>query len=160
MIASASQVQHFCIGGLCLRLAIFASCLPHNRKLDWPVDFGANPEQFCGSEAELSTFEFDVPAFLASMSPTDMMGAAGVALGSTWALFRQRRTILTCQALGSIAFCLHYVLLGSGTAAISCAMTVVQSIAGYSGRRPPWLGPLYVGTYAVVLCGAFFTWHG
>jgi Bacterial inner membrane protein len=106
----------------------------------------------------LSTF--DLQSFLSALSPADMMGAAGVALGSTWALFRQRRTILTCQALGSIAFCLHYVLLGSGTAAISCTMTVVQSIAGYSGRRPPWLGPLYVGTYAVVLCGAFFTWHG
>ena len=108
----------------------------------------------------MSTFEFDVPALFASMSPTDIMGAAGVALGSTWALFRQRRTILTCQALGSIAFCIHYILLGSGTAAISCTMTVVQSIAGCSGRRPPWLGPLYVGSYAVVLGGAVLTWHG
>ena len=94
----------------------------------------------------MSTFDVDFQSILSALTPTDMMGAAGVALGSTWALFRQRRTILTCQALGSIAFCVHYVLLGSGTAAISCAMTVVQSIAGYSGRRPPWLGPLYIGT--------------
>ena len=108
----------------------------------------------------MSTFSFDFSAILAAISPTDIMGATGVALGSTWALFRSRRTILACQAMGSIAFCLHYILLGSPTAAISCAMSVVQSLAGYSGRRPPWLGPLYVATYLVVVGGAVLTWHG
>ncbi len=148
------------MGALCLDVAIFASCLPHNRTLDYARDFRANPKQIRGSEAALSTFQFDFPAILSALSPTDIMGATGVALGSTWALFRSRRTILACQAMGSIAFCLHYVLLGSGTAAISCAMSIVQSIAGYSGRRPPWLGPLYIATYLVVVCGAVVTWHG
>src|SRR5271166_5017745 len=99
-------------------------------------------------EATMSTF--DLSAAFAAVDAADIMGAAGVALGSTWALFRSRRTILACQALGSLAFGMHYVLIGSLTAAIACMMSMAQSVAGYSGRRQVWLGPLYLATWAVV----------
>jgi len=99
-------------------------------------------------------------SLIAGLSLVDLLGAAGVALGSTWALFRNRRTILACQAFGSMSFGLHYLLLGSTTAAVACSMSMLQSIAGYSGRRPPWLAPFYAATYAVVLTGAIAAWHG
>lgn len=108
----------------------------------------------------MSIFAAQFQSLLAAISPVDIMGAAGIALGSSWALFRRRQAILACQAMGSFSFSIHYLLLGSTTAAIACAMSVLQSVAGYSGRRPAWLGPFYVATYAVVLVGTCATWHG
>ena len=152
------------MGDLCPEVAIFASCLPHISRLN----SSATAERVIRSISlqhlafgdPVSTFVAHLQSLLAGLSLVDLMGAAGIALGSTWALFRRRRTILACQALGSLSFCAHYILLGAPTAAIACSMSLLQSVAGYSGKRPAWLGPFYVATYLVVLGGAVLTWHG
>ncbi len=110
----------------------------------------------------MSTFLSDFIAHLADLGLVNLAGAAGVALGSSWALFRQRRTILVCQSLGSLGFAFHYLLLGSGTAAVACTTSLVQSLSGavVGSERPRWLAPLYAATFLVVLATAYLAWHG
>jgi hypothetical protein len=110
----------------------------------------------------VSTFLLDLVAHLANLGLCDFAGMAGVALGSSWALFRQRRTILVCQSLGSLGFAFHYLLLGSGTAAVACTTSLVQSLSGAvaGSQRPRWLAPLYAATFLIVLATAYLAWHG
>lgn len=108
----------------------------------------------------MSTFLLDLPGAAAGLPAADLAGAAGVLVGSSWALFQNRRTILSCQALGASCFGAHYLLLGSGTAAAACLMSVLQSIAGAGERRPAWLGWFYAATYGVILATAIVAWHG
>jgi hypothetical protein len=107
----------------------------------------------------MSTFLLDLSGAAAGLPAADFAGAAGVLLGSSWALFQKHRTILLCQALGASCFGAHY-LLGSGTAAAACLMSVLQSIAGAGERRPAWLGWFYAATYGVILATAIGAWHG
>ena len=98
--------------------------------------------------------------WLEFLSPVNALGAMGVALGASWALFRRRAAILGCQALCSLSFALHYVLLGSLTGATMCGVSVAQSLLSRSAERRPWHPPLYLATVLVILAMTYATWGG
>lgn len=96
----------------------------------------------------------------ARLTPVNAMGAAGVLLGASWALFRRRPTILLWQALGSLAFGVHYVLLGSSTGAIMCGVGLAQSLAACAEEQRSWHRRFYLATVCVIAVATYATWHG
>lgn len=98
--------------------------------------------------------------FLCSLHLSTVVGAAAVAVNTSWPLLRNRKRILAIQAVGSSLFGLHYLLIGSGTAAAMCAAGIIQGVtAAVVARRSVRLG--IVG--ATLLAGfamTVLTWHG
>jgi hypothetical protein len=95
-----------------------------------------------------------------TLTPVNTMGAAGVVLGAAWALFRRRPTILMLQALGSLAFGVQYVLLGSLTGAIMCGVGLAQSLAACAEEQRSWQRHFYLATVCVIAVATYATWHG
>jgi hypothetical protein len=96
---------------------------------------------------------------LVALDAAALLGILGVLVGCLWALFKDRGTILTFQALGAGIFAAHFALLGASTAMVTCGVAAAQSLsaARLSGR------PLLVvhASSAVVLAGAIVkTWQG
>jgi inner membrane protein len=96
---------------------------------------------------------------LAATTPVDLLGAAGVASGCLWGLFRSRRTILLVQSAGAVSFALHYMLLGSAAGAAACFVGMVQSLAALrlSGRP---LAAAFGLTGLAAAAAACLTWNG
>lgn len=99
-------------------------------------------------------------AFLCSLHLSTVVGALAVAVNSSWPTLRSRKRILAVQAVGSSLFGLHFLLIGSGTAAAMCAAGIIQGVtAAVVARRGVRLG--IVG--ATLLAGAAvtaLTWRG
>jgi hypothetical protein len=95
-----------------------------------------------------------------TLTPVNVMGAAGVMLGASWALFRKRPAILAWQALGSLAFGIHYVLLGSATGAVMCGVGIAQSLTACSESPRAWHRRFYLGTVLVIAVATYETWRG
>ncbi|HZH28610.1 MAG TPA: YgjV family protein [Azospirillaceae bacterium] len=97
-------------------------------------------------------------------SGLDIFGVLGVLFGSSSGLFRSRRNILLCGAMGSTCFALHFAGTGAHTGAIMCAVSMTQSLAASripdGGARPKWLLPFCGATTAVVLGSTLLTWQG
>jgi len=102
--------------------------------------------------------------FVTVLSGLDIFGVLGAILGSSSGLFRNRRNILLCGALGSTCFALHFAGIGAYTGATMCAVSMTQSLAASripdGGGRPKWLLPFCGATTAVVLGSTFVTWQG
>ena len=94
------------------------------------------------------------------LTPLNLLGAAGVAIGCTWPLFKTRTTILTVQAAGSLCFALHYVLLGSLTGAAMCTVSITQGMASARLHSRLLLTLVYAVTASFVLVATWSTWHG
>ncbi len=99
-------------------------------------------------------------SLLCSLHLSTVVGALAVAVNSSWPLLRHRKRILAVQAVGSSLFGIHFLLIGSSTAAAMCAAGIVQGVtAAVVARRGVRLG--IVG--ATLLAGAavtVLTWHG
>ena len=98
--------------------------------------------------------------FLCTLHLSTVVGALAVAVNSSWPLLRHRKRILAVQAVGSSLFGVHFLLIGSSTAAAMCAAGIIQGVtAAVVARRGVRLG--IVG--ATLLAGAsvtLLTWHG
>lgn len=66
---------------------------------------------------------------LATLPPATCAGALAVAVNCSWPLQKSRHVILGLQTASALLFGLHYLLLGSPTAAAICAAGVVQALA-------------------------------
>ena len=93
-------------------------------------------------------------------TPVNVMGAAGVSLGASWALLRHRPTVFLCQALGSACFGIHYVLLGSATGAVMCAISMLQSLMARGGPSGGWRTRVQMASLGVILIATYVTWLG
>lgn len=72
----------------------------------------------------------------AALPPATCAGALAVAVNCSWPLQRSRHAILALQSAAALLFGLHYLLLGSPTAAAICAAGVVQALsAAMIGNR-------------------------
>jgi hypothetical protein len=94
-----------------------------------------------------------------ALSLINVFGVLGIALGSSWALFRTRRTILLIQSAGALAFMLHFLLLGAATGAAMCGVGMLQGLAAASGR-PRILVLVYLASVLIIFCSIFWTWSG
>ena len=74
---------------------------------------------------------------LATLPPATYAGALAVAVNCSWPLQKSRHVILALQTVSALLFGLHYLLLGSPTAAAICAAGVVQAVgaATIANRR-------------------------
>jgi hypothetical protein len=90
----------------------------------------------------------------------DLCGATAVALGCAWPFLGGRRAILLCQSVGAASFALHFLLLGSGTGAVMCAVSLVQALAGTWRLRRAALAAIFALTLAVAAGSTWATWHG
>jgi hypothetical protein len=92
--------------------------------------------------------------------PANLAGALAVCCSFTWPQLLRLKAILAVQAMGSLLFCLHYVMLGASTAAAMCAAGASQGvIAALIARRR-----LRQGLYAAAVLGGvaltLATWSG
>jgi hypothetical protein len=90
----------------------------------------------------------------------NLCGAAAVTLGCAWPFLGGRRAILLCQSVGAASFCLHFLLLGSGTGAVMCAVSLVQALAATWRVRHAVLVTIFALTVAVAGWLTWATWHG
>jgi Bacterial inner membrane protein len=90
----------------------------------------------------------------------NLCGATAVTLGCAWPFLGARRAILICQSIGAAAFALHFLLLGSGTGAVMCAVSLVQALAATWRVRRAVLVAIFALTVAVAGWLTWATWHG
>jgi hypothetical protein len=91
---------------------------------------------------------------------SDVFGALALAALLLSSLFIERRTILLIQSAGSTAFALHFFLLGSGTAALTCAISVLQLAAAGLIRNRGRLLLFYAALLPLVAWTVAATWQG
>jgi hypothetical protein len=91
---------------------------------------------------------------------SDVFGALALAALLFSSFFIERRTILLIQSAGSSAFGLHFFLLGSGTAAITCAISVLQLAAAGLIRDRGRLLLLYAALLPLAAWTVAATWQG
>jgi hypothetical protein len=96
----------------------------------------------------------------APLTPANLCGAVGVTLGCAWPFLGSRYAILLCQSVGAAAFGLHFLLLGSGTGAVMCAVSLVQALAATWRVRRAVLVAIFALTGAVAALSTWATWHG
>jgi hypothetical protein len=102
---------------------------------------------------------YPLSAPLGALTPVEFLGAAGVACGCLWGLFRSRRTLLSIQCAGALSFALHYMLLGSATGAAACIVGVLQSLAALRlSGRPLAAAFGLTGIFAAI--SVCLTWSG
>ena len=110
----------------------------------------------------LTLFPHDVAPLLGTLArPESLFGAAGVALGCSWAMFSRRSAILACQSGGALAFAVYLMMIGSETGSLLCLVSLVQSLAAaLLDQRVRTLGVVYVVTSLVVVAATWLTWSG
>ena len=91
---------------------------------------------------------------------SDVFGALALAALSFSSLSIERRTILLIQSAGSTAFSLHFLLLGSGTAALTCAVSVLQLAAAALITHRGRLFAFYAALLPLVAWTVAVTWQG
>jgi hypothetical protein len=101
------------------------------------------------------------PLLGALVRPESLFGAAGVALGCSWALFSRRSAILLCQSGGALAFAIYLMMIGSATGSLLCLVSLVQSLAAaLLDQRFRTLAVVYVLTSLGVVATTWLTWSG
>ena len=91
---------------------------------------------------------------------SDVFGALALAALFFSSIFIERRTILLVQSAGSTAFGLHFFLLGSGTAALTCAISVLQLAAAALITHRGRLFAFYATLLPVLAWTFAATWQG
>jgi hypothetical protein len=101
-----------------------------------------------------------LPSLATMLEPANVIGTIALGATCTWPLLRQRRAILMVQVVGAILFALHYLLLGSPTAAAMCALGVVQGLAVMLLPRREWRIAAVAATVVVSMGATAATWTG
>jgi hypothetical protein len=101
-----------------------------------------------------------LPSAATMLEPANLVGAIALVTTCTWPLLRERRAILAVQVTGAVLFALHYLLLGSPTAAAMCALGVVQGLAVLLLPRREWRIAAVSATVLVSLAATATTWSG
>jgi len=91
---------------------------------------------------------------------SDIFGALALAALFLSSLFIERRTILLLQSAGSTALGLHFYWLGSGTAAFTCAISVLQLLAAALITRRDRSLAFYAASLPVLAWTVAATWQG
>ena len=107
---------------------------------------------------EHTPFEPAVPSVPIMLA--DLFGIAGVIAGSSWAMFRHRRTILLVQGSATLFFALHYGLIGAVSGATMCAMTLLQTASALPERHTRWTTGLFWATVPMMIVLTALTWNG
>lgn len=104
--------------------------------------------------------DLPMPSFPAPLDAATLIGALAVMINGSWPLVRSRRRVLALQAVASLLFGLHYLLLGAATAAAMCAAGVAQGVGAALIRgRVGRLG-VFGATVAGGLAVTAATWSG
>lgn len=78
----------------------------------------------------------------------------------SWPFFRDYRTVVRIQSAGAAAFALYFLILGSPTAAIACAISCSQLVISASVRDRYVVTRLYGATLILLAFLSVATWHG
>ncbi len=98
--------------------------------------------------------------FVCSLHLSTVVGALAVAVNSSWPILRNRKRILAVQAVASSLFGVHFLLIGSSTAAAMCAAGIIQGItAAVFVRRGVRLG-IVGATLLAGMAVTLLTWRG
>lgn len=100
-----------------------------------------------------------LPVFLDAITPSAWLGAAAVVSGCLWPLCGQRKTMLLFQSTGSVAFALHFFLLGSVTGGVMSSLAVIRiCAAALLQRRSMML--VCIMTIPIIAWITVITWEG
>ena len=98
--------------------------------------------------------------FVCTPHLSTVVGALAVAVNSSWPVLRNRKRILAVQAVASSLFGVHFLLIGSGTAAAMCAAGIIQGVtAAVFVRRGVRLG-IVGATLLAGMATTLLTWRG
>lgn len=89
-----------------------------------------------------------------------LLGSMAVVTVLVWPLFSDRRMILLIQCIGTSAFALHFLLIGSKTAAVTSCIALVQLLAAAVVRSRLQLWLIYGASGIVLVCATVATWNG
>lgn len=92
------------------------------------------------------------------MEPANAVGTAALATTCIWPLLARRQLILVVQVVGTVLFALHYLLLGSPTAAAMCTLGVAQGLAVVLLSQPKQRIAAVGATLFVSLAATALTW--
>lgn len=101
------------------------------------------------------SFPFQLASLL---EPANAVGTAALATTCIWPLLARRQLILIVQVVGAMLFALHYLLLGSPTAAAMCTLGVLQGLAVVILPRPNQRLAAVGATLIVSLGATALTW--
>lgn len=87
-------------------------------------------------------------------------GAAALLCSCAWPFCRLRRTILLVQAAGSAALALHFLAFGSGTAAATGVVSLIQLLMAALIQRRAQLLAAYAATVPASVLLIAASWHG
>lgn len=88
------------------------------------------------------------------------LGWLGVFFGVTWPLMRERRTMLTAQALLSVAFGLHFWMIDAPAGAMMNLIAGVQALLAIPLGRVPQFRLVYLATLPAIAVGVTLSWTG
>lgn len=91
---------------------------------------------------------------------SNLFGAMALAALFLSSLFIERRSILLLQSAGSTALGLHFLWLGVGTAAFTCAISVLQLLAAALITRRKYLLAFYAALLPILGWTVAASWHG
>lgn len=110
------------------------------------------------SSAALSVPWFDfISAYLNAAA---LFGAMAVAATLIWPFCSGRCTILSIQCVGAGAFALHFLLIGSGTAAITSLIALIQLLAAATSQSRSQLWLIYSTSGIALILAIVMTWNG
>ncbi len=89
-----------------------------------------------------------------------VLGVLAVAAGCAWPFAPQRQTMLLIQIAGTAALALHFILLGSPTAAITGGLSILHLLALAMVRHRGRLLAACAALLPIFACSVATTWHG
>jgi len=101
------------------------------------------------------TIPFSIATLL---EPANAVGILALATTCIWPLLARRQLILIVQVVGAMLFALHYLLLGSPTAAAMCTLGVLQGLAVVLLPQPGQRIAAVGATLLVSLGATALTW--
>lgn len=97
---------------------------------------------------------------LAAHPEANLVGVLCVILGSTWPLYKTRRSILLGQAALHVAFATHFFLLNALSGSLMNLIGLAQVLVAIPLGKMPGFKKLYLAILPVIAGAAYLTWQG
>lgn len=94
------------------------------------------------------------------VTPSAAFGLLAVSAVLVWPFFRSRTAALLTQSVGAGSFALHFLAIGSATAAAASCIALLQLVAVTTIRHRRPLCFAYAATTLLLLALVVVTWHG
>jgi hypothetical protein len=90
------------------------------------------------------------------------IGLVAVFFMCSWPLLKHRKHILAFQATGSLAFAIHYAMVGANTAAVLCLLIFPHAVLALLRTTDHWRWArwVYLSTAPFIIVVLAMTWQG